>query len=101
MDIYEIAPVTGAALSVKKTLGLNSHEKCHVHVQGSGKSENDSSHLSAGASSLMHQNSVTTNAINGMGSGTPPCGMYKSSSPSLSLSLLDPLVVCTYPYHHH
>jgi hypothetical protein len=69
IDTYEIAPAVGALLSVKKALGINSNEKCHVWVEGSGDSVLDPSTLSAAAYQMVTNANLNANAINGSTAG--------------------------------
>ena len=70
IDTYELAPSPGAPLSIKKSLAINTVERCHVTVAGCGRPDiQDSSIPFTGAAflaSLAHNNA---NLINGSNQG--------------------------------
>ena len=70
IDTYELAPSPGAPLSIKKSLAINTVERCHVTVAGCGRPDiQDSSVPFTGAAflaSLAHNNA---NLINGSNQG--------------------------------
>jgi hypothetical protein len=82
LDTYEIAPAPGAPQSIKKSLGVGV-EKCHVSVQGSGKTDTVDPAASVGSAILT--NSINANlTINAMMSNThvnPPFAILLPYSP--------------------
>ena len=73
IDTYELAPSPGAPLSIKKSLAINTVERCHVTVAGCGRPDiQDSSGPMVGAAflaSIAHNNA---NIINGSNQGVAP-----------------------------
>lgn len=73
IDTYELAPSPGAPLSIKKSLAINTVERCHVTVAGCGRPDiQDSSGPVVGAAflaSIAHNNA---NIINGSNQGVAP-----------------------------
>ena len=82
LETFELAPTPGAPMSVLKSLGVNSQEKYHVYVQGSGKPTTLDSTASIGSLMLTSQANVTANAINGSSHAVPPFAILLASSTS-------------------
>lgn len=82
LDTYEIAPAPGAPQSIKKSLGVGV-EKCHVSVQGSGKTDTVDPAASVGSAILT--NSINASlTMNSMLSNThvnPPFAILLPYSP--------------------
>ena len=72
LDTYELSPSPGAPLSIKKSLGVGSHEKCHVTVQGSGRPNTIDASASVGSSILTSYANMSASAINGNTHTVPP-----------------------------
>lgn len=73
LDSYEIAPAPGAPQSIKKSLGVGA-EKCHVSVQGSGKTDTVDPAASVGSAILTNSinANLTINAVGGYTHANPP-----------------------------
>ena len=82
LETFELAPAPGAPMSIFKSLGVNSQEKYHVYVQGSGKPSTLDSTASIGSLMLTSQANVTANAINGSSHAIPPFAILLASSTS-------------------